>query len=231
MAAKRSSRALQPAMAHQFHPLRTAQGQSVQCAPNQPVIDGFFVVYGGELDKIYLEKFSVVAWQTKARSNAATSTILSSLSCPRITGAPKAQYVVLFMDLMTSATIKRKGSNNFWNIENTVEVTFRKAAQPKTLWDGYAKTEPEGWCINARNILAKTYPCLEGVETAFDLLRKATILEARAQNSRKRRHWRFIHCRTPVTTLRRRRAVKWSLRARRHQRRGEKVEVEHCFVG
>ncbi|KAJ6619565.1 hypothetical protein B0H10DRAFT_1946794 [Mycena sp. CBHHK59/15] len=157
------------------------RGAAVQCAPNQPVIDGFFVVYGGELDKMFdLEKFSVVAWQTEARSNAATSTILSSLSCPRITAAPKAQYVVLFMDLMTSATIKRKGSNNFWNIENTVEVTFRKAAQPKTLWDGYAKTEPEGWCINARNILAKTYPCLEGVEAVFDLLRKATILEAKS---------------------------------------------------
>jgi hypothetical protein len=140
------------------------RGAAVQCCQNQPVIDGFYVGYGGDLDRPFdLTKFIIVAWRSKARAAAASQgELVASLTAPLQIDAAGKRYkpaqLVILMDFNTKTSFD-KG-------DPFVQVTHRQAKLPvyrkkHTPWDGYAAAseEPMTWCINIPGHDKASYPC------------------------------------------------------------------------
>ena len=154
------------------------RGAMVQCTHNQPVIDGFYVAYGGNLDQPWdLDKFLIVAYQSKAQVYAANQgELLATLTGPMQVKPDgrrcKPNQIVLLMDLNTKTTFK---GSKLDTADCFLQISFRKATwlppKPKKdnetpaakPWAGYAttadETEPETWCINIRGHDRVSYRC------------------------------------------------------------------------
>jgi hypothetical protein len=82
-----------------------------QCAPNQPVIDGFLVAYRGDLDGPFnISNLITIPWQTKAKSQAAETALVAGLTSPYIVEEgesedvrQKLEHLAIWMDLGTSS--------------------------------------------------------------------------------------------------------------------------------
>ena len=62
-----------------------SSGIAFQCAFLQPVIDGFFVGYDGDLHKQFdISKLVIISWQSKVKSQAAAATLVDALTSPPI---------------------------------------------------------------------------------------------------------------------------------------------------
>jgi len=154
------------------------RGAMVQCTHNQPVIDGFYVAYGGNLDQPWdLDKFLIVAYQSKAKVYAANQgELIATLTGPMQVKPDgrrcKPNQIVLLMDLNTKTTFK---GSKLDTADCFLQISFRKATwlppKPKKdnetpaakPWAGYAttadETEPETWCINIRGHDRVSYRC------------------------------------------------------------------------
>jgi hypothetical protein len=143
-----------------------SSGIAFQCAPLQPVIDGFFVCYEGALDGSFdIRKLTVVPWQTKAKSKAAASTLVSQLTAPSILVVENGQIdrrkthpLVIFMDLGTSSS--------FQGTDRYVDLTLHTPTVPtkRGTWDGYARPneqEPEQYCLDIRGHSSSTYDIMK----------------------------------------------------------------------
>ncbi|KAJ7706176.1 hypothetical protein B0H17DRAFT_614243 [Mycena rosella] len=151
------------------------RGAAVQCCHNQPVIDGFYVAYGGDLDKACdLSKFMIIAWQSKAKATAGSpEELVAGLTGPMQIDAAgklsKSAQLVIIMDLNTKSVFMGKG-------DQYLQVTQRKAKVPEYTssakmlrappapWGGYATSphqEPETWCVNVRGHGTASYPCTD----------------------------------------------------------------------
>ncbi|KAJ7745479.1 hypothetical protein DFH07DRAFT_977638 [Mycena maculata] len=88
------------------------RGAAVQCCHRQPVIDGFWVAYKGDLDQPFdLNQFLVVSWQSKAKAAAASQTeLVNSLTSPMQINSRgkhcKVAQLVILMDLQAKASFK-----------------------------------------------------------------------------------------------------------------------------
>ena len=111
-----------------------SSGIAFQCAPLQPVIDGFLVCYIGNLDESFNKgNLTIVPWQTKARSKAA---LVAKLSVPPIVQTDglqcKTHPLIIFMDLGASAQFQRNYGQ--------VDLTYTASTLPTSrTWDGYAR--------------------------------------------------------------------------------------------
>ncbi|KAJ7201066.1 hypothetical protein GGX14DRAFT_371580 [Mycena pura] len=149
------------------------RGAGVQCCHGQPVIDGFYVAYGGDLDKPFdLNLFIMIPWQNKAKAAAASQAeLVAGLTGPmQIDSAGrrcKPAQLVIVMDL--NAKPASRTGNRF------LQVTERKAKlppaypkkpqeHPTTPWGGYAmgpnEEEPMTWCLDIRGHGGDSYPCI-----------------------------------------------------------------------
>ncbi|KAJ7682152.1 hypothetical protein DFH06DRAFT_288422 [Mycena polygramma] len=149
------------------------RGAAVQCCRSQPVIDGFFVAYRGDLDKPFdLDHFILVSWQAKTKAGAVSLTYpAAALTGPmQIDGQGrrcKPAELVLVFDL--NATARFKTGNPY------LQATYRpgvpptpssdnSAKDPKP-WAGHALPEesdarPNAWCLTVRGHTMASYPCL-----------------------------------------------------------------------
>jgi hypothetical protein len=152
------------------------RGAAVQCCHIQPVIDGFYVAYGGDMDKPWdLSRFLIVAWQSKAKTAAANkgelvATLTGPLQIDPTGKRCKPAQLVLVMDLNAKAAFQNN-SNRF------LEASHRKATKPvykppkqpngrvQTPWGGYADDEPLTWCLNIRGHNKASYPCTQAIGT------------------------------------------------------------------
>ena len=136
------------------------RGAAVQCAEDQPIFDGFFVTYSGELKKPFdAKKLSYVVWKTRARTAAASSLLEEELTGPVIEGGGpespelwKPEHVAIFMDLCTT--------ERFAENDRYCKISYSPAKQPiaskgtnRPTWTGYVGTdEPSRYCINIRGL-------------------------------------------------------------------------------
>ncbi|KAJ6574722.1 hypothetical protein B0H19DRAFT_609834 [Mycena capillaripes] len=148
------------------------RGAAVQCCHNQPVIDGFYVAYGGDLQAPFdLSKFLIIAWQSKAKAAAASqSELVASLTGPMQIDSDgnrcKPGQIVMLMDLNARAAF-RSGDAYLQVCKRA--ATIPVYAQPTTKtkptipWGGYAtranEAEPITWCFNVRGHDHSSYPC------------------------------------------------------------------------
>lgn len=151
-----------------------SSGIAVQCAPFQPVIDGFLVCYMGNLDDPFdIKNLTAIPWQTKARSQAASITSVNQLTAPPITKMvdgktiqSKTHPLVIFMDLGTLSQFQKNSRH--------VNLTFTTATIPtKRTWDGYARDnteEPTRYCLNIRGHKSSTYDVMKDFPTQLDSL-------------------------------------------------------------
>jgi hypothetical protein len=149
-----------------------SSGFAFQCAFYQEVIDGFFVVYSGELqDSFDIGKLFIIPWQTKARSKAVNTCQLTAPFLVKDGNLPreKPEHIVILMDLAASSCF---GSANGPH----VELSFDKAMRPtgrQGKWDGYARgneTECARYCLNIRGHGSSVYPVLQNLDVEFDQL-------------------------------------------------------------
>jgi hypothetical protein len=148
-----------------------SSGIAFQCAPLQPVIDGFLVCYKGNLDESFdIRNLTIVPWQTKARSKAASATLVDKLTAPPIVQTDgrrcKTHPLVIFMDLGVSAQIRRDHS--------LVDLTYTASTPPtRRTWDGYARDgeeEPKRYCLKIRGNGSSTYHVMKGFDAQLDPL-------------------------------------------------------------
>jgi hypothetical protein len=143
-----------------------SSGIAFQCAPFQPVIDGFFVCYDGALDGAFnIRKLTVVPWQTKAKSKAAASTLVSQLTAPSILVVDNGQIVrrkthplVIFMDLGTSSSLL--GTDRYVDLTSDTPTVPTK----RGTWEGYARhneQEPERYCLHICGHTSSTYDIMK----------------------------------------------------------------------
>jgi hypothetical protein len=151
-------------------------GAAFYCVSHQPVIDGFFVVYFGHLDRPFNINFLfIIPWQTKARCDASGVPLTQSLTAPFLTShdspyRTKPRHLVILMDLATpSAFGHARGPH--------CSITSGRAQPPEKqdIWGGYAREgEVEGfrYCISVRGHRSSNYPILDGnnLEKYFDQL-------------------------------------------------------------
>ena len=136
------------------------RGAAVQCAEDQPIFDGFFVTYRGDLKEPFdAKKLSYVVWKTRARTAAASSLLEEELTGPVIEGGGpespelwKPEHVAIFMDLCTT--------ERFAENDRYCKISYSPAKQPtaskgtnRPTWTGYVGTdEPSRYCINIRGL-------------------------------------------------------------------------------
>jgi hypothetical protein len=168
-------------------------GYAFQCAFNQPVIDGFLVVYRGDLDKpLDPGNFFILPWQSKARSKASELALAQQLTSPFIVGDNlvryKPKHVVLLMDLGASSAFGHgKGAH--------CQLSYGEAKRPSAKgkntslkggsgWDGYAREgENDGkwYCLNIRGHSPREYPVIAGLRDLFDQLFQRSLKCARLE--------------------------------------------------
>ena len=148
-----------------------SSGIAFQCAPLQPVIDGFLVCYNGNLDEPFDKRnLTIVPWQTKARSKVASTTLVAQLSAPPMVQTDglrcKTHPLVIFMDLGTSA--------HFQHSHGQVDLTYAASTLPtRMIWDGYARDnerEPERYCLNIRGNGSSTYRVMKNFDAQLEPL-------------------------------------------------------------
>ena len=143
-----------------------SSGIAFQCAPLQPVMDGFLVCYIGKLGEQFdIGNLTVIPWQTKPRLQAALANLGAKLTAPSITNTVdgktirrKAPPLVICMDLGTSTPFQHNNGQ--------VNLTFLAPTSPtKRTWDEYARDneqeEPEQFCLNIRGHKSSTYRVME----------------------------------------------------------------------
>ncbi|KAJ7201059.1 hypothetical protein GGX14DRAFT_465594 [Mycena pura] len=147
------------------------RGSGVQCCHGQPVIDGFYVAYGGDLDKPFdLNRFIMIPWQSKAKAAAASQAeLVACITGPmQIDSAGrrcKPAQLVIVMDLNAKPAFRT--GNKFLQVteRKVTPPTYPKRPQenPTTLWGGYAmgpnEEEPMTWCLDIRGHGGDSYPC------------------------------------------------------------------------
>ncbi|KAJ7135390.1 hypothetical protein C8R43DRAFT_955927 [Mycena crocata] len=162
------------------------KGAAVQCCHSQPVIDGFFVAYSGELDKPFdMGLFIIVPWQSKAKVSAAPlASLVAAVTGPmQIDGSGqrcKPAELVLVLDLNAKAAFRATTSATG---DAHLQATYRPGVPPpasnKTTpqsakapkpWAGYAlpgelNVQPSAWCLNVRGHTVESYPCLGPTST------------------------------------------------------------------
>ncbi|KAJ7281430.1 hypothetical protein C8J57DRAFT_1056173 [Mycena rebaudengoi] len=155
------------------------RGAAVQCCRSQPVIDGFYVAYGGDLDQPFdLNRFIIVSWKSRARAAAATQgELVASLTGPmQIDSAGrrcKPAQLVIVMDLNAKPAFPAGDA--------FLQVAERQAKLPAypekpqgnqtTTWGGYATTneeEPKTWCLNIRGHGEDSYPCTAAMDEEWE---------------------------------------------------------------
>lgn len=135
------------------------RGAALRCTHSQPVIDGFFVGYKGDLDAPFdYNNFVIIPWQTKYKAEAASTSTVNGLVCPPIKypdghlGKP-TNHLVIFMDL---------GTNTLFCDGSRQRLTFGPATRGGG-WEGYvAKGEQEAsrFSLNIRGLGIDSYPLL-----------------------------------------------------------------------
>ncbi|KAJ7705311.1 hypothetical protein B0H17DRAFT_1175227 [Mycena rosella] len=135
-----------------------------------PVIDGFYVAYGGDLDQPFdLDKFMVIAWQSKAKAAAASQgELVASLTGPMQKDSAGKHYkpaqLVIIMDLNTKAVFKGKGNSCLEVTKRRASIPLKKNNTNQAPWGGYAAStdeEPLTWCLNIRGHTKASYPCID----------------------------------------------------------------------
>ena len=144
---------------------------AVQCKFSQPVMDGFFVGYEGDIrEPIILTKFVIIPYQMKARLTAAKKSVADGLTCPFIIqkdgSLSKPMHVALFLDLDAMSKFDRtRGPHS--------KLTFGKADTTGCKWRGYAEKkedEVKRYCLNVRGHHKAQYPVIDGFEGLFDMM-------------------------------------------------------------
>ncbi|THG94313.1 hypothetical protein EW026_g7126, partial [Hermanssonia centrifuga] len=148
---------------------------AIQCRLQQPVIDGFFVGYKGDLDKpLDKSSFVVISYKTKARSTSATLAEINGLVSPAIGDSNERrvpEHVVLFMDLGTTTSFT-KGLRVSDAVKIWSHLSYAKAGKA-TRWQGYAvegDKEDARYCLNVRGHRATSYPVIAQSEQLFQWL-------------------------------------------------------------
>lgn len=151
-------------------------GAAFQCSHGQEVIDGAFVYYAGPLQEAFDRSLlRLFCWQTKFRSQSASSQLGKGLTSPPIFfpahSTVKAKWckprtIVLLMDLGTSAA--------FQGTRRKSQVSYRVATTSNS-WTGYAnpsrgEVEPKNFFLNIRGLSSSEYPVLMGFEDSFEAL-------------------------------------------------------------
>ncbi|KAJ7202830.1 hypothetical protein GGX14DRAFT_653044 [Mycena pura] len=109
------------------------RGAMVQCTHNQPVIDGFYVAYGGELGQAWdLNKFLIVTYQSKAKAAAASQAeLVASLTGPMQVKPDgrrcKPNQIVLLMDLNAKAAFQGFATHP---VQRYLQISHRVATVP-----------------------------------------------------------------------------------------------------
>lgn len=163
-------------------------GAAIQCAHNQPVIDGFMVHYFGDLDKPYnRECLGILAWQTKAKEESASQELGSLLTVPPIvykassgtTRRVKDQTIVLLMDLCSEAGIGHKTGPRTQLLHRSAATPYNAPNLTKTqkdrVWKGYCdpargEREPQNFFINIRGRDPEQYPVTKDYREPFRAL-------------------------------------------------------------
>ena len=137
------------------------RGAAVQCTPEQPVIDGFFIGYKGDLDApLDPANFVIIPWKARYEHQAADASVIDSLVCPRIKyldgsyGRPE-KHLVLFMDLATES--------RFCEGDPRRRLTFGPATPGDETWDGYGEgvEKTSRFCLNIRGYGDSSYAMLK----------------------------------------------------------------------
>ncbi|KAJ7785868.1 hypothetical protein B0H16DRAFT_1488315 [Mycena metata] len=141
------------------------RGAAAQCTFCQPVIDGFIIGYSGDLNRPFDEtKIFLLCYQAKARAQAASATLVQSVTCPMLRYKDgtlvKPPHAVILIDMATTTKF-RTGFQ--------VAVSKRAATRPTGNgkdWTGYAaahgQTEPEAYSITIRGL--EPYAVFEGID-------------------------------------------------------------------
>ncbi|KZT07516.1 uncharacterized protein LAESUDRAFT_113991 [Laetiporus sulphureus 93-53] len=121
---------------------------AVQCAMNQPVIDGFIVVYCSSLNEPFDPmKLSYIAWRTNVKDQATSSdSLVNTLTGPSVIHAGvrhKPKHIVILMDLAVSTESEFVSEFRLSHAEATVPSGGRR-------WGGYIEQEPKRFCLSIR---------------------------------------------------------------------------------
>ncbi len=157
---------------------------AIQCKHQQPVIDGFFVGYKGDLNEpLDKSNFVVISYQTKARSTSATLAEINGLVSPAIGDSNERrvpEHVVLFMDLGTTTSFTKGPPKK--DLSDTVKIwshlSYAKSRKA-TKWQGYAMEggkEDKRYCLHVRGYRAISYPVIKKSEGLFQRLFQRVLL-------------------------------------------------------
>ncbi|EIM81087.1 uncharacterized protein STEHIDRAFT_150135 [Stereum hirsutum FP-91666 SS1] len=150
-------------------------GAAIQCAHNQPVIDGFMVHYFGDLDKPYdRERLGIVAWQTKAKEESAAHELGSLLTVPPIVYKDengiarrvKDETIVILMDFRTEIGESGSGTQLLHRPAATpYDAPNLNKTQKDRIWNGYCdpargEKEPKNFFVHIRGREREQYPVL-----------------------------------------------------------------------
>lgn len=137
------------------------RGTAIQCSFGQPGIDGIIPCYWGSLDQPFdKNKLGMIAYQVKAKINAASQALEDSLTCPCLCENPesptsliwKPKHIMLLMDLGTLA--KFQSAQN-----DRCRVSYKAPVVPAiSRWKAYLPNETARWCIAVRGFGYDSYP-------------------------------------------------------------------------
>ena len=143
---------------------------AVQYKVSQPVMDGFFVGYEGDIkEPVILTSFVLIPYQIKAGSTMTSKCAADGLTCPFIIQSNgmlfKPRHVALFLDLATPSEHQAT-----CGLHST--LTFGKANTKGCKWDGYAEGEGEveRYCLSVRGHNKAQYPVINGFEHTFGVM-------------------------------------------------------------
>ncbi|ETW75888.1 hypothetical protein HETIRDRAFT_390312 [Heterobasidion irregulare TC 32-1] len=169
-------------LTHEFLHKCWSSHAAIQCSFGQPVIDGFFVGYQGDLSQPFdCRNLIYTPWQANAKTKAASYTLVDCLAGPWIVPeqGPRykpANYLVIFMDLCVSASFQQ-GQNLRCRLTYGEPQRPGKSADGSATWGGYAteqEVESKRYCLNVRG-LSNTYPVINGHKARFKQLFERTI--------------------------------------------------------
>ncbi|KAJ7642745.1 hypothetical protein DFH06DRAFT_606247 [Mycena polygramma] len=144
------------------------RGAAAQCTFCQPVIDGLIVGYSGDLSQAFDEtQLFLVCYQVKARHQAASAALGTSLTCPMVRyrnrTLVKPKHLLLLIDMATTTKFQA-GSNHIQITERPAIVPVGQASGKD--WAGYAaahnQLETRGHLIDVRGL--DPYAVLAGVD-------------------------------------------------------------------
>ena len=153
---------------------------AIQCSSGQPVFNGFFVGYRGDLSKPFDNKNLIyVLWRTNTKTRVGSYPLVDGLAGPWI--VPKdgprykpTNYLAIFMDLCATASFQDS---------QKCRLTYEEPRRPRTAaegftrWGGYAteqEAETKRYCLDVRG-LSTTYPVIGNYEARFRQLLERTV--------------------------------------------------------